>query len=97
MVTLPASSSSWIFSGVMLRIFALECTPSVTIPAWAPVIDAAGMSIDWSAMASSAIVVCSPVESSTSISRSLGTGIRLLAMSMRLSVTPFIADTTTTT
>ena len=97
MVTLPASSRSWIFPGVMFRIFAFEWTPSVTMPACAPVSDAAGMSIDCSAMASRAMVVCSPVESSMSISRSLGTDMSDLAMSMRLSVTPLIAETTTTT
>ena len=42
MTTLPASSSSWIFLGVMFWILALVCTPSVTMPAWAPVSETAG-------------------------------------------------------
>ena len=49
-----------------------------------------------SAMAVSAMVVCSPVASSTSISRSLGSGMISLASLIRLSVTPLIAETTTT-
>ena len=43
------------------------------------------------------MVVCSPVASSTSISRSLGRGMISLASLMRLSVTPLMAETTTTT
>src|SRR5690242_949237 len=43
------------------------------------------------------MVVCSPVASRTSISRSLGSGIISLANLIRLSVTPLMAETTTTT
>src|SRR5215212_7141229 len=43
------------------------------------------------------MVVCSPVASSMSISRSLGSGMISLAIRIKLSVTPLIADTTTTT
>ena len=42
------------------------------MPACAPVSETAGTPIAWSAIAVSAIVVCSPVASSTSISRSGG-------------------------
>ena len=49
------------------------------------------------AIAVSAIVVCSPVARSTSISRSLGFGETCLASLISESVTPLIAETTTTT
>ena len=48
------------------------------------------------AIAVSAIVVCSPVASSTSISRGLGRGEMLLARPISRSVSPLMADTTTT-
>ena len=95
--TLPWFSSSWICLGVMFWIRALVCTPSVTMPACAPVSETAGTSSECSAMAVSAMVVCSPVASSTSISRSLGKGMISLASLIRLSVTPLMAETTTTT
>jgi hypothetical protein len=50
-----------------------------------------------SAMAVSAMVCCSPVASSMSISRSLGSGMMSLASLIRPSVTPLMAETTTTT
>ena len=81
----------------MFWILALVCTPSVTMPAWAPVSETAGMPSECSAMAARAMVVCSPVASSTSISRSLGSGMISLASLIRLSVTPLMAETTTTT
>src|ERR1017187_10311373 len=66
------------------------------MPACAPVSDTAGISRECSAMAVKAMVVCSPVASRTSISRSLGRGMSSLAILMRLSVTPLMAETTTT-
>src|SRR5439155_22310573 len=66
------------------------------MPAWAPVRETAGTSSECKAMAVSAMVVCSPVASSMSISRSLGSGMISLASLMRLSVTPLMAETTTT-
>ena len=66
------------------------------MPACAPVRDTAGMPIASSAIAVSAMVVCSPVASSTSISRSGGWSMICLDSLIRLSVTPLIADTTTT-
>ena len=81
----------------MSLILALLCTPSVTIPAWAPVKDIAGTPRACRAMAVSAMVVCSPVARSMSISRSLGRGMISLAILIRLSVTPLMAEVTTTT
>ena len=66
------------------------------MPACAPVSDTAGTPIACSAIAVSAMVVCSPVARSMSISRSAGVGVIFLASAMRLSVTPLMADTTTT-
>ncbi len=96
MTTLPEFNSSWIFLGVMFWILALVCTPSVTMPAWAPVSEMAGTPLACSAMAVKAMVVCSPVASNISISRSSGSGTISLASLMRLSVTPLMAETTTT-
>ena len=47
-------------------------------------------------MAVSAMVVCSPVARSMSISRSVGSGMISLASLIKPSVTPLMADTTTT-
>ena len=66
------------------------------MPACAPVMETAGMPIVCSAMAVSAMVCCSPVARSMSISRSLGSGAMSLASLIRPSVTPLIAETTTT-
>ena len=44
MTTLPSSSSAWTFLGVMFVILALVWTPSVTMPACAPVREMAGTS-----------------------------------------------------
>ena len=93
----PPSRCVWICFGVMLKIFALVWTPSVTIPACAPVKDTALAPSPCRAMAKSAMVVCSPVESSTSISRSLGVGHTSRESLIKESVTPDIAETTTTT
>ena len=82
--------------GVIFWIFAFVWTPSVTIPAWAPVSETAGRPKACRAMALNAMVVCSPVASSTSISRSFGKGMISLASVIRLSVTPLMADTMTT-
>ena len=81
----------------MFTIFAFVWTPSVMIPACPPVSDTAFFPSPSMAMAMSAMVVCSPVERSTSISRSEGFCETCRARLMRLSVTPLIAETTTTT
>ena len=62
----------------MFVILALVWTPSVTMPACAPVSETAGTPIACSAIAVSAMVVCSPVASSMSISRSGGVGVIFL-------------------
>ena len=58
--------------------------------------DTAGTPSECSAMAVRAMVCCSPVARSMSISRSLGSGAMSFASLMRPSVTPLIAETTTT-
>src|SRR5579859_7215453 len=97
MTTFPAASNAWMCLGLMVWIFALVWTSSVRMPACEPVSETAGTSIAFNAIAVSAMVVCSPVVRSMSISRSLGSGMISLASLMRLSVTPLIAETTTTT
>ena len=69
------------------------------MPACAPVRETALAPIAFRAIAVRAMVVCSPVESSTSISRSVGSAspVTSLASLMRLLVTPDIAETTATT
>jgi hypothetical protein len=81
----------------MVAILARVCTSLVTIPACAPVRETACLPKPEMAIAVRAIVVCSPVDSSTSISRSVGLGETSRASLMSPSVTPLIADTTTTT
>src|SRR5579862_3032721 len=71
--------------------------PSVTMPACAPVSDTALAPSPCNAMASSAMVVCSPVASNMSISRSFGSGWTSFASLISESVTPLIAETTATT
>src|SRR5438552_12027862 len=66
------------------------------MPACGPVSETAFTPSAWSAMAVSAMVVCSPVASSTSSSRSFGSGMISFASRIRLSVTPLMAETTTT-
>ncbi len=75
--TMTMKSSSrywWIWRGVMLAILALVWTPSVMMPACAPVRETAFLPSALMAMAVRAMVVCSPVARSTSISRSAGVG-----------------------
>ena len=81
----------------MCEIFALVCTPSVTIPAAAPVNETALPPSAFTAIAVSALALCSPVARSTSISRSLGCGDISRASLIRPSVTPAIAEMTATT
>ena len=96
MTTWPWWSRAWTCLGVMFLILALVWTPSVTMPACGPVMEMAGTFKACRAMAVKAMVVCSPVARSTSISRSLGNGIISLAILIKLSVTPLMAETTTT-
>ena len=96
---LPSSSIFFTASGVMFTMRAFVCTRSVEMPACAPVRDTALPPRALMAIAVRAIVVCSPVARSTSISRSIGSRSRetSLASLIRLSVTPDMADTTATT
>ncbi len=66
------------------------------MPACAPVRETAGTPSACKAMAVKAMVCCSPVARSMSISRSLGRGAMFLASAIKPSVTPRIAETTTT-
>ena len=81
----------------MSRMRALLCALSVRMCTCAPVNERAGTPRPVSAIANSAIEACSPVASSTSISRAGGCALTDLASLMRRSVSPDMADTTTTT
>ncbi len=81
----------------MCEIFAFVCTPSVTIPAAAPLNDTALPPMAFTAIAINALAPCSPVARSASISRSVGCGEISRASLIRLSVTPAIAEMTATT
>ncbi len=80
----------------MCKIRARVCSASVTIPTWAPVIEIAGCPISCNAILNRAIVTCSPVESSISISRRQGLVEIPLASLTKPSVVLPIAETTTT-
>ena len=81
----------------MCEIFAFVCTPSVTIPAAAPLSETALPPSAFTAIAVRALAPCSPVARSASISRSLGWGASSRASLIRPSVTPAIAEMTATT
>src|SRR5450759_4292333 len=93
----PAASASRTRSARTSAMRALVCPDSVTMPACAPVNEIASWPSEWIAMASSAMVTCSPVASSMSISRSGGSELMAPASSSRSSVTSPIAETTATT
>ena len=92
----PASSAARARSGVIRVMRALVWARSVRRPTWGPVSERALSPSACSAMASSAMVTCSPVASSMSISR--GSGVRVIwpARPTRPSVVLPIAETTTT-
>ncbi len=94
---LPSARYFRINEGSMLRMRPRVCEPVVWMPAWRPVMETASTPRSCSAMVTSAIDCCSPVASSTSISRSLGLPERSLAILIRPSVMPDIAETTATT
>ncbi|MNC98780.1 hypothetical protein D3C83_168490 [compost metagenome] len=81
----------------MLRMRPRVCEPVVRMPAWRPVIEAASTPMSCKAIVTSAIDCCSPVETSTSSSRSDGFSESSRAIFNRPSVTPDIAETTATT
>ncbi len=94
--TLPASSC-WRMSPPSISVMrALVWTLSVRMPACAPVRDTAGTPAACRAIAVSAIVSCSPMASSMSISRESGCAWSALASAISLFVTPLRAETTTT-
>ena len=68
----------------------------VSRPTCQPVRDTTGRPMASRAMAMSATLCCSPVESRTSISRLLGRGLSSRAFSMRSSVVSPWAESTTT-
>src|SRR4029453_18570688 len=81
----------------MCLMRACVCALSVRIPPCGPVNDAAGHPTSCSAIATSAIETISPVASSVSTSRARGVAETSRARRRRRSVSPAIADTTTTT
>jgi len=96
--TAPQSSTERIRLESMLAIRARVWAASVRMPIWAPVNDRAACPSPWIAMASSAMVFCSPVETSTSYSRGSGfSPPSSRARSTSLLVSPDIAETTTAT
>ena len=93
----PSASSFFTWSVEIDLIRAFVWVESVRMPIWAPVRLTALWPSDWMAIAKSATLTCSPVESSMSISRALGRSVIALARSTRISVWWPIALTTTTT
>ena len=82
----------------MLSMRARVCAVSVRMPICAPVNERAGWPSRWIAIAVSAIVTCSPVETIWSYSRgSASSPPRSFASATSRSVCPLIADTTTAT
>ncbi len=67
------------------------------IPACLPVKDCALWPSEWIAMAKSAMVTRSPVDMSMSISRGSGLSLTCAARLISLSVSPLMAESTTTT
>ena len=84
-------------SVLICKILAREWEASVTIPTCAPVREIAGCPNSWSAILIRAIVTCSPVDKSISISLRLGFWEISRAKFTKASVLLPIADTTTTT
>ncbi len=94
---MPSSSAAWTRSATIRSILAFVCVLSVKMPTWRPVKERASKPIARNAIASRAIVTRSPVESSMSISRSSGNSAISCASLTRRSVSPLMAETTTTT
>ncbi len=78
---------------MIFSIRAFVCTLSEMMPACLPVKDCALWPSDWMAMARSAMVTRSPVETSMSISRGSGFSLTWFARLMSLSVSPLMAET----
>ena len=79
---LPSSSASRIRSVEIERMRALVWMLSVMMPIWAPVRLIALWPSEWMAIAISATLTCSPVDSSMSISRAGGSSVICLASSI---------------
>ena len=97
MTIAPSSSASRRRIGVTSTMRAAPCVASVIMPAWLPVNERASKPIEWIAIASSAIEMRSPLESSMSSSRGAGIGATCAARSSSSSVVSPIALTATTT
>src|SRR5262245_34882548 len=93
----PWSSASRTRPGVISRIFAFVCTGSVMIPACEPVNETASEPRSWTAIATSAHAMRSPVERSMSSSRGYGSGDTSCASARSPSVVSPIAETVATT
>ena len=93
---IPSANASLIRSAVTRAIRAFVCELSVMMPTWRPVKDRALMPRPRNSMASSAIATRSPVDSSMSISRSSGQGVTSCASRASRSVSPLMAESTTT-
>ncbi len=97
-MTIWPSSSAWRMRAVeMLRMRALVCVLSVTMPTWAPVKLMAFSPSSWMAIAMRAMEICSPVARSMSISRAGGRSLISRASSISSSVVSPRALTTTMT
>ena len=94
MTTLPRDSSSWMRTGRTSMIWASEWRSLVMIPDWEPVKEMASRPRFWMAMASSAMAMRSPVETSMSSSRRGGVSVTCRASASRSSVVRPMADTT---
>ena len=80
----------------MLSMRARVCMGSVWMATWSPSRDTASPPAALTAMANRATLACSPVASSMSISRGSGMGCMAWARPMSRSVSPDMADSTTT-
>src|SRR3990172_3072670 len=97
-MAISPSSSAWrIRSTSTLRIRALVCALSVRIRTWVPVKERASAPRAWMASERSPMETCSPVARITSSSRSSGASVISYASIRRRSVSPAMAETTTTT
>ena len=95
--TVPAASVSRRRSASMRTMRARPYALSVSMRTWWPRNERAGTPRSCRTSAVSADVTCSPVEASTSLSRSAGRGCAALASASRRLVSPAMAETTTAT
>ena len=93
----PSAKACRTRSASMLTIRALVCTSSVWMRTWLPVKLRARCPSPWIASDRSPMLTCSPVARMTSSSRSFGRSDILCASPINRSVSPAMAETTTTT